>query len=925
MTYKKSFFILLLSVLSVSVWSANEMNKVSVSFLRCENLVNPQGVDLESPELSWIINSSDRNISQRYYQIIVSSSLEKLNENEGDLWDSKKVKSDASTHIAYVGKALDYGNRCFWKVKISTKNGLESAWSKPAFWTVGFINSFDFKADWIGSERAWGNDVTSEAKTRVSARYVRKEFELTKKIKYATVSFSGLGLSELYVNGDKISNDVLSPALSEYTESAFYVTYDITKNLKIGQNAFGVILGNGRYFTPRLAHEKGVFCAQRNFGYPKLMLLSKIVYEDGTSASIKSDLTWKITGDGPIISNNEFDGEEYDARKELIGWNKPGYDDSKWITPEKVEPGSKRLKAQMINPIRVTEQVKPKSLKEIKPGVYIYDMGQNMVGWAKLKVTAPAGIQVKMRFAEILKSDGTLYLDNIRTANVTDIYTCKGDGIEVFEPRFVYHGFRFVELTGFPEKPDLTTIEGQVVHDDLELTGNFHTSDSTLNQIYKNAYWGIRGNYRSIPTDCPQRDERQGWLGDRAVGSRGESFIFDNSALYAKWLDDIRYSQKENGSLPDVAPTYWIIYSDNITWPISYIFINRMLYDQFGDKRGIEKHYPSMKKWILYMKENYIKNYVLDNDIYGDWCLPPDDRSIIHSFDPTKNTSGTLLSSSFFYEGLKLMIDFATLLGQKQDSAEFASLAKKMSAAYNQNLLDTQNGYYANNTVTSNVLSLAFGLVPEASKKMVFDNILLKVKNEFNDHISTGLVGGMYMMRTLSNNGATNLAYKIATNRDYPSWGYMIEQGATTIWELWNGNTADPAMNSGNHVMLLGDLITWYYEYLAGIKAEIGYQSFKKLSMKPYIPDGLNQVTASYRSPYGLIKSSWTKSSDLLKWEITVPANTEATVFIPAKSIDGVTESTKKLKKASSIKEIQYKDGFVKCKIGSGNYYFQSK
>ncbi len=497
-----------------------------------ESAVNPLGIDNTYPRFSWLIESPEPAVIQAAYRILVASSEKLLRDDKGDMWDSGKVKDRENIFIPYGGEELSSGTQYFWKVKMWDTNGHESAWSEAANWTMGLLDASDWKAKWIGLDKAVGNDAPDQEKTRLSTRHLRKDIHLSKEVKKAVATVCGLGLFELYVNGEKTGNQVLAPALSEYNKRAYYLTFDVTSQLEKGSNALGVILGNGRYFAPR----SKVPAPTTHYGFPKLIFQMEVTYDDGTQETFISDETWKLTTNGPIIANNEYDGEEYDATKEMPGWSKPGFDDSDWMTAQRVEPGSPELNAQPIAPIVVKETLKTIAMNEVSPGVYIYDMGQNLVGWARLKVQGERGTKVKMRFAEALKEDGNLYLDNIRGANVTCIYTLKGAGVEVYEPRFTYHGFRFVELTGFPGTPDLSALEGRVVYDDLETTGSFETSDPTINAIYKNAYWGIRGNYRSIPTDCPQRDEKQGWLGDRAAGSKGESFIFDVSRFYAKWM-----------------------------------------------------------------------------------------------------------------------------------------------------------------------------------------------------------------------------------------------------------------------------------------------------------------------------------------------------------------------------------------------------
>ena len=534
------------------------------------------------------------------------------------------------------------------------------------------------------------------------------------------------------------------------------------------------------------------------------------------------------------------------------------------------------------------------------------------------------GEPVRLRFAETLKPDGSLYMDNLRGAKVTDVYIPAGDDVFSWEPRFTYHGFRFVEITGLKYKPELKSFVGKVVYDDMKTIGRFETSDPTINQVFKNAYWGIRGNYRSMPTDCPQRDERMGWLGDRATGCIGESFVFGNTLLYEKWLRDIEAMQDSAGCVPDVAPAHWTFdqHSGNVTWPAAYLCVADMLYNQRGDVRPIERHYASMKKWIEYIRDRQMKDGLVINDVYGDWCMPPESQELIHSQDPARKTDGRLLGTSFYYRLLNMMARFAAVSGHEADTAEYLDLAARVKDAYNKQFLNAETGQYANNTVTANIISLMQGLVPDSLEQKVFANVVEKTKGEFDSHVSTGLIGIQFLMRGLTQHGAGDLAYTIATNRTYPSWGYMIDKGATTIWELWNGDTADPAMNSGNHVMLLGDLLTWYYENLAGIKSDPTAPGFKHVVMAPYFPDGLDWVDAATESPYGPIASRWSRDGQGLSWKVEIPANSTASVRIPASSAGQVTEGGKPLSENPAVKSVTEADGFVTVEIGSGKYDF---
>jgi alpha-L-rhamnosidase len=480
-----------------------------------------------------------------------------------------------------------------------------------------------------------------------------------------------------------------------------------------------------------------------------------------------------------------------------------------------------------------------------------------------------------------------------------------------------------VEVKGYPGKPGLSSLEGQVVHDDLQTGGEFACSNPLLNRIYRNIVWGVSGNYRSIPTDCPQRDERQGWLGDRSAECKGETYLFDTAALYAKWLQDMADAQKASGSVSDVCPAYWPIYSDNVTWPSSTVIIPGALREQFADEGIIASHYDSAKKWMDYMG-GFIRDGIIARDSYGDWCVPPEDPKLIHSNDPKRKTDKALLATTYFYHDAQLMARYATLLGKAEDARQFTELAEKLKAAFNAKFFRADTGQYDNGSQTSCVLPLAFGLVPEGERGRVFDHLVSKITDETQGHIGTGLIGGQWLMRVLTAGGRADLAYTIASQKTYPSWGYMVEQGATTIWELWNGDTADPAMNSGNHVMLVGDLGIWLYENLAGIKPDPEQPGFKHIIMRPEPVGDLQFVKASHRSPYGLIASDWQKQNGVFRWSITVPVNTTAIVYVPAKTAESVTESGKPAAQARGVQFISTEQGRAVFKVGSGQYSFQS-
>jgi alpha-L-rhamnosidase len=889
--------------------------------LLCEGIVCPMTMDQPEPRLSWQILSRQRGVRQSAYRILVSSSPEKAAAGIGDLWDSRRQSSSSSILIPYGGSPLASRQRCYWKVKVWTAGRKASAWSPPSQWCMGLLRPSDWKARWIGYDGVFSPaEKPDDHFTRIAARYLRKEFTAGRPIKRAVVYVSGVGLYELYLNGKRTGSQVLAPGPTDYAKRVFYNSFDVTSLLQKGSNVLAVILGNGR-FVPLRQHLEDTTNNCVNYGFPKLLLQLEIEYANGEKKQVISDDDWMISGDGPITANNEYDGEEYDATREFKGWMRPGFRaDARWTKAQLVRPAAPIVQAQLNPPIKIMQQLRPGPAAIPRPGVYVFDMRQNMVGWVRIKVKGLRGSIVRLRFAERLKDDGMIYTENLGDARVTDLYTLRGGGEEIWEPAFTYHGFRYVEITGLPAAPSPDDITGQVVHDNLTLTGHILTSNAVLNGIYHNMYWGIRGNYRGIPTDCPQRDERMGWLGDRAAVASGESFIFDTHLFYAKWMQDIEDAQNEAGSIPDVAPAYWRMYTDNTTWPSAYVYIIDMLYRQYGDDAPIRRHYASVKKWLGYLKERFMKDGIITENTYGDWCVPPETLTLIFSNDPARKTPGDYLSTAFYYDMVNHMVRFAHITGNTADSEYFTQEAAVLKTQFNDKFLNRTKNCYANNTTTANVLALAFGLVPDDLRPAVFAQVVDKTMNEGKGHITTGLVGIQQLMRTLTVNGRPDIAYLLATTSSYPGWGYMLTQGATTIWELWNGNTADPAMNSANHVMMIGDLLTWYYENLAGIKPAA--PAFSVITMFPLMAEGLKFVKASYDSPYGLIVSDWKRQDSCFNWKIRIPANTRALVYIPAKPGQTVKESGQRLRESKNCRISGRKGDRIIVEIGSGAWHF---
>ena len=878
------------------------------------------------PRFSWQYEAEVNNVVQVDYRIIVASTEDNARKGIGDLWDSKKVDTNQMLYIPYEGTPLKSRDRCWWKVYTTVTYGdkgrEKTLESDIQYFEISLLSPDDWHAHWIGRDF---EDDKVEGHTAIAARYLRTEFPLQKDIDRARLYISGLGVYSAYINGTEVAPDeLLKPALSDYTRRIYFNAYDVTEDMREGDNAVGVILEGGRFTTVRHDSTHWEWCGithAAHYGLPQLLMQLEVTYKDGTTDTIISGDGWKITNRGPIRKSNDFDGETYDARLDLGNWTQPRYDDSQWenvvvdydrqnmykediynprhrvsreypvITgsplPEDYQrPDPMQLLTPQPNPnIKVQQTLLPINIFR-NGDKWIIDMGQNMVGLLKVKgerLKVKEGDTIIFRYAETLNPDSTLYTANLRSAECTDRYIASANfQLSTFNFQFTYHGFRYVEIAGLRKQPKLDDFRGLVLYDEMPMTGSFECSNDIINAVYRNATWGIRGNYRSMPTDCPQRDERMGWTGDRTTGCYGESYIFNNHRLYAKWLQDLEDCQFENGALSDVAPAYWRNYTDNMTWPGAFITVADMLWQRFGDFRPIEQHYDAMKRWMLHMKKYYLKDGILIRDTYGDWCVPPESPELIHTRDTNRMTWPANISTPYYYLLCQLMYGFALELDQEDDYVYFWNEMKSVDSAYNVRYLDTVTYRYDHNTVTANILPLWIGMVHgSAEEQKVFANIVDKTVGEFGGHVSTGVVGIQYLMRTLTDYGRGDLALRIATDTTYPSWGYMVKKGATTIWELWNGDTGDPAMNSGNHVMLLGDLIIWYYEYLGGIRTlDIDH---KGITLKPYPIEGLNRVDCTYRSVSGLIESKWKRKGDRFEWNIVIPPNTTAEVWLPTK------------------------------------------
>lgn len=836
--------------------------------LKVEGRTDPEGIGTLQPRFSWI-----SPVSQEAYRIQVADSRKGFGHRRSRVWDSGAVESGESVMVPFGGPELGFETDCYWRVRVKGEGG-RSAWSAPAHFSTGLDSTAWGGAQWIGKDENVGDNVT-----KLAARYLRREFSLRSKVESAKLYFCGLGMGLVTVNGERVCEDVYAHPSTLFKATVYYRTYDVTDLLKKGTNSLGVILGCGRYQTTSVWYLRCVTD-------PRMKLCLKVRYKDGGEESFVSDSSWMVTSDGPIVSNNEFDGEKYDARRELGRWDVKGYKMSdSWVKADVMEDPAGRMLAVPVDDIAVQDEIVPVSIKAMDDGRCIVDMGQNMAGYLKVRLQGRKDVPVVMKFAEHLTADGsTVDMANLRDAEATDIYTPARNGGFEWEPLFTTHGFRFVEISGLARNPETSDIVGKVAYDKMETLGSFRCSDDRLNRLYSNMFCGIRSNYRGMPVDCPQRDERQGWMGDRGATVWSEPYVFGCDRLYSKWMKDIFDSMHKKGRISIVSPRNWTIYNNDIASSEVFLYIADMLYTRFGDDSGIVTYYPAMKKWFDHVTEMNLHDgiFTMKHDEYCDWCCPPESPEIIHSKDPVRLTDSEVIHTGLLCDAIGYMIKFARYTGNDADVPAYEQMLAEVRQAYNDKFFDGWTARYSNNTMTANLVPLAMGIVPDGREADVVANIVDVIENTYGGHLCVGNVGIRFLMQSLTHNGHAELAYRLATQDTYPGWGYMIKKGATTVWELWNGDTAEASMNSENHVMMIGDLLAWYFEDLAGIRCAADAVSFDKVEMEPCFPEELEWVSASHKSPYGVISSEWHRDGDSLDWSIVLPVHTTAVVRVPA-------------------------------------------
>ncbi|MFC1734523.1 glycoside hydrolase family 78 protein [Candidatus Hydrogenedentota bacterium] len=885
--------------------------------LKCEYRTAPQGIDIKKPLLSWEVNDPRRGAVQAACQILVASRLDLLNVDKGDVWDTGKLPGDVSINVVYEGKSLESGREYFWKVRTWDGNDKVSSYSEPATWSMGLLEASDWAGEWISMPGSLEKLSEEDDKAVYrSSTYLRKNFDVGKGIERAVVYVTGLGMYELSLNGEKVGTDIMTPGWTDYRKRVQYQTYDVTHALQEGNNAVGAVLGSG-WWHQRFGW-KTAFRYSETF--PCLMLTIVIEYADGTKGVISTDDTWRAHK-SPILENSIYFGETYDARLEIPGWNRPGFDDSEWAPAVSVDHVTGKLVAQRCAPIRVTEEIPVVKITQPSEGVYIYDFGQNMAGKCRFKVNGPRGTRIQTRVSENLYPNGTLDNANYRSAVSTDVYILKGEDVEIWEPKFTYRGFRYVELTGNPGTPTKDTLTALALHTATPKAGKFECSNDLLNKIYKNTLWGQRSNMHSVLTDCPQRDERLGWTGDGQAFVATACWNMDMASFLAKWETDISDSLTEEGDAPNMAPEVVDRFPGSPGWGDAITIVPWTLYQYYGDKRVIEDNFDSMKAWVECMRRRSKDNlYALSGEKrtfqgYGDWLA-------------TDKTPRKLIAAAFYYHSTDLVAKMAEVIGREEDAKLYAGLAEDIREAFNKAYIKKDYIFlatadYGSGSQTSNLLPMSFGLVPEEKRAGVMDKVRRDVL-ERDNHLSTGFLGTPFLLPELTKAGHHEIAYKVAIQDTHPSWGHMISQGATTIWERWDSDTNKGRMNSRNH-FAFGAVVEWFYESLAGINLDPDNPGFKHVTVYPRPAGDLTWARARYASPYGTIQSGWRIEGDMLLVNVDIPANANATIHILSSEPGTVKEGGAPATEAEGVVRLGMEEGTAVYRVGSGSYSFAAK
>ena len=909
---------------------------MQIKNLRCEYRRNPLGIDVVSPRLSWELIADHRGARQLAYQIICYSSRPPdntaLTVDKEILWDSGKVPSNQSTQIPYQGIVLQSRQKVYWHVQVWDENGLPTGWSETAWFEIGLFNPQDWKADWIGSTILGGPFTTAPCP------YLRKRFTIAGEMISARLYVTALGLYEAYINGQRVGDDIFAPGWTDYTQRVQYQVYDVLQLLNPGDNILGAILGDG-WYCGFVAWSGRQLYGDR----PKFLAQLEISLVDGSRIIISTDSSWE-SAVGPLLEADLIMGEAYDARLELADWSLPKDDEdepSKWTSVLTFDqPDSLSIVAQNAPGVRVQDELLPVSdpvqIHSWPSDRWIFDFGQNLVGRVRLKIKGQRGTTVTMRFAEVLDSKGELYTENLRSARQIDYYTLKGNPVgEIYESRFTFHGFRYVEISGTREPPNQETLMAIVLHSDHADTFIFECSNPLVNQLHHNIHWGWKGNSVGLPTDCPQRDERLGWTGDGQVFVKTATYLTDSAAFFTKWVQDLADSQLKSGAIPSVAPVIPDLqpFDGGAAWSDAFIIVPWTIWQQYGDIRILETHYDAFCRFMDYLVENspgYIRLLPNAEELgfavdmfgvggYGDW-LAQDNGGNVQGRTPKD-----LIGTAFLAYDAKLMSQIAEAIGREEDANQFKKLFNATRKAFSQRFI-TPEGLMVSQTQTGYVLALHFDLVPDHLRPILIDFLIRDIARR-DGHLSTGFVGTPYICQVLTDAGRADLAYDLLLKQTFPSWLYSVNNGATTIWERWDGwnmdkGFQDPAMNSFNHYAY-GAVGTWMVENIIGIRSDPEKPGFEKIILQPRIGAGFTWARGEYQSPFGKVKSYWALMDNAFTWKITVPPNTTATAFVPAQLESEIVESDHPFDQSPGVKRLEHNGNATVFSLQSGEYKFK--
>lgn len=892
---------------------ASATHALRVVGLTCESLQNPLAVDERIPLLSWRVEGDGRDRRQSAYRIVVDTDATVVESGAGRAWDSGKIASDATLHVCYGGRLLAPRTRYWWRVEVWDEQGRKSAPSDLAWWETGWMGE-SWPGSWltrpgrgpqgvpVPADSAYDNEWQA-----LPVAHLRRSFVVDRPVQRARLFATALGVYEPRLNGQRVSPDVLSPGWTDYHRRVEHQTYDVAALLQRGENVLGALLGEGWYsgYIGFLRKKP----AQHYGSEPQFRAVLDIEFDGGERLRIVTDEEWRFAL-GPHVCSDLLHGERYDARLEQDGWDRPGFDASTWARPGIGTGSQGGIEAARAQPIQVTRTLPARRVHRAPDGSWVFDLGQNMVGRARLTVrNLPHGAIVRMQHAEALSEDGSVYVANLRSTRQEDVYIARGAPEEVYEPTFTVHGFRYVAVRGLELEPALDTINGRVIHNALPETSTFECSSELLNRLQANIVWGQRGNFLAVPTDCPQRDERMGWTADAQIFVRTAAYNMDIAAFFGKWLIDIRDAQSPDGVFQNIAPCAPFPGGGAPAWGDAGVILPVLLYEFYGDERLLRRAYPSMRAWMSYI-ERHNPSGIRDRELFhnfGDWL----------SIDA--DTPKVLLATAYYAWQAQLMIKAASVLGVDEDVALFQALFERVRAAFGSAFVGA-DGSVAGNTQTGYLLALFAGLVPELEEPAVAH--LVRDIESRGVRLTTGFVGVRHLCPILTEYGHGDLAYRLALSESYPSWGYSIRHGATTIWERWDGWTEErgfqsPKMNSFNHYAL-GSIREWLFEYVVGIGNDRSGDVFKRIRLRPTPGAGVDWCRGSYRSPRGLIESSWRIEGEDFIYECAIPANTTATLKLPFTGaarveIDGVDAGARVVQPLA-------RDGRKTLALGSGRY-----